>query len=352
MLLFRCDRCHTAVWLSQDHSISVDCSHCSQRYEIPHQLRGQSMEQLHRQARGLARELNIDLPSAVSMMFGVLRLPQVQDFLSGDSVEESPESVAPAAPRAEIDPAFEESISAGRLSRLEALHRGDREQYTKQLIERHGISLEEAYAVADNREALLAIVRRRKAQQPRTIVTPAGPRLSFKVAVAAVGVCGLIAWGIAREIQRAADMSIAKEAIRSAEDRRTRETFASLAAATRPTAEPAPELSYDPGGQVTRISAPRPEAVLRAHCRTPELQPIALATGAIPDKNLWFGVFVDVNDSGRTKAVVIRKERSSGHWVAGDGSGRIQILTPDPSRLGTLQMLDEAPAPFSAAESR
>ena len=188
MLVLRCDRCRTTVWLSQENPESADCSHCKKRYEFTAQLRGRSLEELHQQARGLARQLVIDLPSAVSMMLDVLKLTQVQDYLSGDNLEKSPEHVEEPSSVVGVDPAFEESIKAGRLGRMEALQRGNREHYATKLISRHGISEDEAYAVADNRELLLAIVKRREAASPRTIVAPLPSRSTWKVALAAAEV--------------------------------------------------------------------------------------------------------------------------------------------------------------------
>jgi len=297
------------------------------------------MEQLHQQACGLAGQLAIDLPSAVSMMLDVLKLTQVRDYLSVDHPEEPPEPAEEPSSEAGVDPAFEESINSGRLSRREVLQRGDRERYATKLISRHGISKDEAYAVADKRKPLLAILRQREAASPDTIVAPLPSRSTWKVALAAGVVGGLIIWGVSREIQQSANRTIEKESTRSAEDRQTRERVAATPVSVAATAEPAPELSFDPMGEVTRISAPRPQAVLRAFCRAPELQPIALASGALPDKNLWFGLFADTNEPDRSQAVVIRKDRRSGYWVAGDGVNRIQILTPDIARLGEPQLL-------------
>jgi hypothetical protein len=343
MLVLRCDRCRTAVWLTQENPESADCSHCKKHYDFTAQLRGRSMEELHQQVCGLATQLVIDLPSAGSMMLDMLKLTQVQDYLSGDPHEESPEHVEEPSSVVGVDPAFEESIKAGRLGRMEALQRGNREHYATKLISRHGISEDEAYAVADNRELLLAIVRRREAASPRTIVAPLPSRSTWKVALAAAVMGGLVIWGVSREIQQSANRTIAKESTRSAQDRQTRERVATMNVSAAATAEPAPELSFDPMGAMTRISAPRPEAVLRAYCRAPELQPMALASGAIPDKNLWFGLFADMNEPDRNQAVVIRKDRKSGHWVAGDGVNLIQILTPDIARLGEPQLLNDQP---------
>ena len=46
--------------------------------------------------------------------------------------------------------------------------------------------------------------------------------------------------------------------------------------------------------------------------------------------------------------MVIRKDRTSGHWFAGDGTNLIQILTPDLARLGEPRLLEEHPSLISA----
>ena len=357
MLLFRCSRCHTVVWLSCDQPAFVNCTHCKQRYELAARSRRRSMEELHHRARGLAKELNIDFPSATSMVFGILKLPQVQDFLTGDAEIPTPETPTPETPKSsawlvEIDPAFEPAIKSRSLTRLGALQRGNRDGYARQIVERHGISLEDVYRVADNKESLLAIIRRRGAAQPRKLSTPRRVPVGLLVAVGLAGVAWFSLSQVESKIRKGAEEVITQEAERAERDQAERIRIARQPPASPPTPAPVPEVFFDQQGRPTRISAPRPQAVLEAYCRRPALRPVALAEGMIPDKNLWFGVFVDDTEAHVTRAIVIRKERKGGHWVAGDGNSPIQVLKPKPERLGTRRELEALPSAITVAESR
>src|SRR6185295_6185644 len=66
-----------------------------------------------------------------------------------------------------IDAAFRPAIEAGALTPVEAAQRGNREALAQKLVARHGIRIEDAYDVADNRASLARLIRQHAADRPR-----------------------------------------------------------------------------------------------------------------------------------------------------------------------------------------
>jgi len=288
----------------------------------------------------MATELGIDLPSAASMLLGILTLAEVRDAL-GDIRSTKPSAPSSGAGRERgIDPAFGPAIEAQTLTRAQAVQRGSREAYARGLVARHRVSLDEAYEVADNRTSLLSVMRQRSAGTT-VIARPERPVSSGHwTTVAVLPVIVLLAvLGIVRQLDGSTDRVAPAPQPRPIDQEVPHPDAAGFIDTRLPTPSPVVEVHFDPNGQRTRIRASRPQTVLLAYCEKVGREPLALATGMMPDSSLWLGIHHDNTASGDRRAIAIRKDRATGRWTAGDGTSPIPAWALDPAQLGTTHEL-------------
>ncbi len=88
-------------------------------------------------------------------------------------------------------------------------------------------------------------------------------------------------------------------------------------------------------GVVLAITAPRPQDVLIAFCHERGLDPVGLASGLVPNRDLWLGVFRDDANLGATFGIAIRRDRETGRWQAGDGEEALPVMVVNPEQVRT-----------------
>ena len=262
----------------------------------------------------------------------------------------SPDEAAP--PRGgsvvpEVDPGFAPAIRAGRLTKIQAIERGNRKLFAARLVQRHGLSRRLAFLVADNRLSL-GQARRRNEESRRAKILPTGVtrvQASLAGALALVAVVALI-WHFgwkAQAVERstvpvattsepaATDRSEATPAISHGEPTTRRERLAASTDARR-----------DEAGELVEVSGPDPSSVLITYCdkvsEGPAMEPIELASMRVGIQDSRLGVFRDPADWDTLQMIRIRRDRQTGRWVAGDGKRPIYVaplpeLPPEAPRI-------------------
>jgi hypothetical protein len=338
-MFLRCPSCHSAVWLATERAtgegFGASCSRCDAEFHVAAEGDlAAAQEELSRTAVRLGRENAIDLPSAYSILLGILTLEQVLDVGRADSL------VVGLAPGARgdsagcgYDPAFTEAVAAGTLSPRQALERGDRQALIERLVERHGLSEELAIAVTDNRTALLVAIR---AHRERTRARPSRARRRARrrrlsaaasvVVLLGVGSHGRLLWN--REVLRVQEVQARSLEASARASAAAAVRGAPVAQATR--LAPGAEWTADSTSRLLEVRAPSAQAVLAAFCTaSPEsgfLEPFAVAGAEPPHPGLRFGVFQDRRESSGLQAIRIRKDPRTSRWIAGDGREPIPRL--------------------------
>jgi len=331
----RCKSCHGAVWVelesagAQAHRFA--CPTCSKEYRVdggPNASR--SEEHLATEARQLVRETQIDLPSAYSVLLGVMTLEEVLELGEASA---APSDLPAAAPpgggsrSVAFDPEFRPAVEAGLLSPAQAMQRGIRSKYVHMLVVRHGLPDALALQVADNRISLLEALRRRGPEPgpPVEVSVPAPPPARTR---GRWGTAGLVA-----------GLLVIVAAL--------------LYRASAPSRGPAPsgsprlssvmgaDVLSDESGRPVRISAAAPRTVLSAFCaadfgrRFEAVDLVPLGEGGDErsgdSRGDMLGLMRRVGRSGEMLSIVVREDRTSNRWVAGDGSSPLE---PQPAPPG------------------
>jgi hypothetical protein len=99
------------------------------------------------------------------------------------------------------------------------------------------------------------------------------------------------------------------------------------------------------------VSAPDPESVLAGFCGHEQfaktLSPIALSPAVPPRPGTRLGRVRDMNNPLEELCIVIRRDRRTGKWSAGDGRRPIE-LQPVPKLLSTPETHPLTPPPDAA----
>ena len=233
------------------------------------------------------------------------------------------EFVPSAKPATEYDPGFIPAVAEGHLTVRQAVERGDRVAFASRLTRRHGLSLDSAFLVADNRLALGEAVRIH-AGGGRSEIRGAGRETHAsrsKIWLTSLGAAllttaALFAWIGSRggpELVDPRDSAVSRQG-----------------SAWRDV-----EFQTDELGRIVSVSAPNPTAVLRGFCR-PEpsrqrCEPVEISADVSGAPGLRWGVFRTTGKEVGLRAIVIRREDAVGTWTAGDGSWPIEeAAAPQP----------------------
>jgi hypothetical protein len=298
----RCGSCHDTIWiqpLDQDESSAVvRCDACSQEYDLRATIERVSSERFYDDAREFARTSEIDLPAACSVLLGISSIDRVRDLCG---------SQAPSSRPVRFDPSFRTAVEAGWLTAAQAAMRGKREVFARRLVERHGLSEQQALEVADNKVPLLEAVRRnRPAPRLEVVSLPRTRRRGPSVAVA-IFVLLLVASGIAVTLQSEKPQPVERE-VRSSGPK----VIASLEDAV-------PELVRNDRGELVEISAGNPRSILDTYCRTltrGTVDPVAIERAG----DGWTGLY---RQNGRLYGITIRRDAEREVWVAGNSVDRL-----------------------------
>jgi hypothetical protein len=370
-MYLRCAECQATTWIATYEPVGehdVVCQTCGRRYTLAaNEELGATAREQYEYAVRFAETHLIDLPSAYSVLLGIMSVEEAQAAKEQANEKEQASRAAPARPSAppagraampEIpteelyDPGFREAIEAGCLTVQQAIERGSREAYAARLARRHRLPRELAFKVADNRVTLQAanhevqsrIARARadkERRKPASFVQRALILVFAAAVLAGVGFQSRKVWKRMVDESRAAETNS-----RQAWTKNAIETAAEPAAEA--TAGPRvirTQLRTDPQGRVTQIVGPDPRSVLIAYCDSlPEraLRPVELVEAVPPELGTRHGLFRDEEDPGPLYAIRIRRDEQTRRWVAGDGVGPIDARVA-PERRAPAQLPPPAP---------
>lgn len=359
-MYIRCSDCHESTWIEHPAdsaaTLRLDCGTCSKRYQVDPQGDFDNEDAQYESALALAGSNGIDLPSAYSVLLGIMTLETALSLGDRESIRVArgartpkaapapvqPIKVDPWEDSADYDPGFADAVIEGFLTPRQARERGNRQMLVERLMLRHDLSQTLAPLVADNKMSIaIALERRREERRPVTLPEPSSaPRhqtLATYGVLAFVGAAVLLfAWStttdVTGDVRTQAPVVAADDPSDSVVvdpgrgGASAEESAASRASAVR--------VQRDELGRVTEVSAPDPISVLRAYCASDadadRLQSLEIAATLPPFSSARLGVFRDRDELTTSWAIRIRRDRDSHRWVAGDGSGPLR-RTPAPS---------------------
>ena len=332
----RCGNCHDEFWITLDgaggRALRVRCPSCSSDYvlHVPDDA-AKFKARLAARAVTLVRLGRLDLSSAHSVLLGVMTLDQVpvSDSVSVTPPLQSPPlqpapDVAPPPPQEAsrgmaFDPAFRHAVESGDLTPAQAMQRGMRAQYIDMLAARYRLGRPLAEEVADNRIALMEALRildpePDRPQTPRTVGTTSSLAWERWALAAVVGIAVMVAIlsARARLIARARPGTPGSRYVWSVRGA---------------------DVLVDGYGRALKVSAIEPETVLSAYCAVDEPRRY-IAVDEIPweagdgAQSTRLGLLRRVGHSDELLSIVVREDRESGQWIAGDG---INQLNPEPA---------------------
>ena len=355
-MYIRCSDCTESTWIEfpadAASTVRLDCGACNKSYRVDPQSNFDNEEAQYDSALALAGSNGIDLPSAYSVLLGIMTLEKALSLGDRDTrgvrtptaapAPVQPIKVAPWEDSADYDPGFADAVTERFLTPRQARERGNRGMLVERLMLRHDLPRTLAPLVADNKMSLAVALERRR-EERRQVVPPEPPRAGRHLSLAPYGVLAfvgaavaLFAWSTSNDVndvrsqQRLAPVVAAVDPSESADPGRV-----GASAGEIPAAPPsAVRVERDELGRVTEVSAPDPISVLRAYCASDaendRLQPLEIAATLPPFSSARLGVFRDQDELTARWAIRIRRDRDSHRWVAGDGTGPLR-RTPAPS---------------------
>jgi hypothetical protein len=292
----------------------------------------------------------IDVPFAGSVLLGIMSLRQAREIGNGKQKavngsisraldqalrfkdDPAPVDPAPSSPNEiEYDPDFQQAVSRGYLTAWGARQRGDREALIKRLCEKHDLPRRLAAMVADNRVNLrTALAAASAADRPPKTQRPVAPgRQRWLTLTLAVALAVAVWWGLSN---RRAALELASDPPRFDPPAPSR---AATAIETRMAAST--EVRRNETGELVEIIGPDPWSVLRVFCAegAPVFRREALDVApSVPTvASARLGIYRDLDGPPDALAIRIRRERTSGRWVVGDGREPIRSI-PAPSTPG------------------
>ena len=214
-MYLRCAECHDATWIPNlapgVSELTVGCKRCGRVYALAD--KHHNGQQRYTAAMACSESNQLDLPTAYSVLFGVMTLEQAKEFRDGREAKAAAGRRGNARPRAAsatdapavelaFDPAFEPAVEQGHLTPKQAIERGDRQAFAARLATRHDLPLELAYEVADNRITVREALIKKPRPKPQIILPPEPVTKSQQAFVAtlagvlavAIGLFGWVMW--------------------------------------------------------------------------------------------------------------------------------------------------------------
>jgi len=278
-----------------------------------------------------ANEHDVDLATAYSVLLGILSpgaspVPAPQEQATIDTPAEA-EFVPRARPATDYDVGFIPAVAEGHLTVRQAVERGDRVAFASRLTRRHGLSLDFAFLVADNRLRLGEALRDHAAtgrsksrdRERQTHVSRSKVWLGLLGAVL-VATAALFTWigsGSGPEAVEPSGPAVSRQA--------------------SPWKDV--ELKTDELGRIVHVSASDPTALLRGFCRpdpsSPRCEPVEIRATVSGEPGLRWGVFSTTGKEYGLRAIEIRRGGAVRSWTAGDGSRPIEAVAAPESPPGT-----------------
>jgi hypothetical protein len=278
-----------------------------------------------------ADEHDVDLATAYSVLLGILSpgaspVPTPSEQATIDTPAEA-EFVPSANPAIEYDVGFIPAVAEGHLTVRQAVERGDRVAFASRLTRRHGMSLDIAFLIADNRlsvgEALRkhAAAGRSKNRSAKRETHASRSKIWLgPLGAALLAAAALVVW------------------IGSGGGPEAVDPGGSVVGRQGPAWKDV-EFRTDGLGRIVSVSAPDPTAVLRGFCRPEPSQqrcePVEIRARVSGAPGLRWGVFRTTGKESGLRAIEIRREGAVRNWAAGDGSRPIEEVAAPPSPPGT-----------------
>lgn len=357
-MYFRCADCLATTWINairvEGPQRAVDCNPCGRLWVVqPNKDLGPAVRDHLRPAQHYSLEQDLDLPSAYSVLLGIMSLEQAQVLRptrlahqepSAADLERDMKAAEAASPRRkesvhDFDPGSARAIASGRLTVQQAMTRGEREAYASRLRKRHGLTEEDAYRVADNHTSLRAVLRSReqelrKKKKKKNGQRAAGKPSQVQQASAAPVASLVVKWTVAAfggMVLAVVFWPWSKDPVGVRHLLRPLKSPAvPIASPSKDAASPASsggqpfpgtEVRTDDSGQIVEIIGPDPRSVLLAYCASspamPRPLPIEITSTAPAMRTARLGVFLDFNSVGAARAIRIRRDSRTRRWVAG-----------------------------------
>ena len=385
-MYIRCADCMASSWIPSlspgEAAARASCQSCGRSYELhPVAELGQTAREHYRTATQFAAENAVDLPGAYSVLLGIMHLDQARLAAELPPDDEQPlaepappprqppprEASAPPRERLPFDAGFTQAVSEGCLTVQQAIERGDRKAWARRISARHGLPMEQALRIADNRENLHSAILAKPPTRPLRSAPPARglPRrvkaashsqkvLIVILGLVAVGAIGLHSWRlwdtwVMRSLRVTQNPARPPGPPSAAAEPET-PAGAELETEAAPPPGDGPhaaalervEVSRDERGEVVRVAGPDPRTVLSGYCAAGKtsvlLEPLEVLPTVPPMTGSRLGVFRDFGDLSSLFAIRIQKDRKTRRWVAGDGRRpivhrRAPDLPPEAPRL-------------------
>jgi len=344
-MYLRCSRCHEPTWIRSLVpglvESSIKCQDCGHEHDLSHSKElGETGKEQYEIASAFATRNGVELPTAYSILLGLMTLQEARDA----DTEQKESQRKNAAPDAAFEPAADASAPA---------------TYTPPVVDTPAPATRTPAPAARPRpraarrgktpptkEQTVTIHVERDMAEERRHVTWGQLVLLVVLASLTLGFSGRHAyrtWQHMVEQGRIAQQNTAAsaEAVKSAEQKtlaEARKNRSGVPGALRAT------VLRDGDGRITQVTGPNPMTVLEDYCKaaagTYELEPLELAQAAPPSPDQRFGIFRDFSHLERNRAIRIRQDRDTQHWVVGDGQTPIQPrdapAEPDTIRRASL----------------
>ncbi|MCP3979613.1 MAG: hypothetical protein GY716_09825 [bacterium] len=348
-MYLRCADCKSARWIEEQdeaRGASVGCKRCGREHSLARARDvGVARADRFRAARDFADAQAIDLPSAYTILLGLMTLEQSSVLPDGCRLDERAEVpfaepsspfTAPHAPGPDetpYDPAFQPAIEEGLLTAQQACERGERAAWAGALATRHDLPETLALDVADSRMALRRALLLRARYIAEKNKKPAA-RGAWKL-WAAIAAAVAIAVPLGLKLGAPPDATppvLSDVELEKAQRDLEREAVAEAAAEDGlpdglVRALRSAKVMRDDAGHVLQVEAGDPRSALIAYCRAMEpelsLSPLELTQTTPPSPGAKLGIVEKAG--GELQAVRIRQNRRSRRWFVGQG---VRPVTP------------------------
>lgn len=371
-MYIRCPECRASTWIDLVPSAdaaggTLTCKSCSRSHApAKDNALAAGGTDPYQIALNFAEQHGLDLPSAYSVLLGIITLEGARELLRTPSSAPAPTPRARSHAASDPDALTAEALGLGRHgaptpvirrsasgnrqgTQINEAPARDRGTVAERLARRYKLAPEQARDVAERRLTLQAALMQQPRETPPKTTRAARrlewqrlliPALAFFLAVTLIGVHAWREWRgyvmRGRELESAPLTPVQRDS-----------QAHSTVAASRGSGE-APEEPYvgEPGvdvllndlGEITQITAPSAQAVLVNYCsargsKGQGCDPVELAAPIPAHVGVRIGVFRDYTDLSRTFALRISRDTNSRRWRAGDGLRPIAFIAADQMRL-------------------
>ena len=311
-MYLRCSQCHAPTWIRSlvpgTFDSTVACAECDHEHDLSRaEELGRDNKSQHATAQAFADQNGVDLPTAYSVLLGLVDLDAAREH---DAAQRQ-EARKAAAPTVTPDP---EPAPMPQRPRAPRGARAPRRQAEAPPNAASNVTIHVERESAEERKRLtvgqFVLI---------TIFAALVIGLTFRHATTTMA-------EMAQDAREAEKNTIASaEAMESAAEK---EREAAIEAQKDQTPEALrATVERDEYGRVIRVEGPNPQTVLDAYCDAMrdgiERKPLGIAQASPPDASERFGVFQDYSRLESDHAIRISRDRDSRRWVAGTGRGPI-----------------------------